>query len=307
MLDQDTTIALLTLIAEAGATVALVGDPAQLPAIGRGGVLDIAAQTSGHTYDMTEVHRFTDPTYAAGLVDNTATVTGADGLPIGAGDLIQTRRNDTSLGVANLQTWTVAHVQDEQVWARPTGASRATAASLVRPPADDVNQHAHLSYAATAYGVQGVTASASHTVLSETTSAAGVYVGMTRGRQANWQRAETTPEVTAAAHVAQTAQDGLRSLLRQHQAERDIFPRRMYGPQAARRASRAPDEQADHYRILTERAAAKLARLEALPVAEAAAHIKTVQSAAEQAKSRSQGPPEPYRPSKLGSGHNIRL
>ena len=226
MLDQDTTLALLALVTEAGATVALVGDRAQLPAIGRGGVLDIAAQTKGRAFDMTEVHRFTDPAYAAltiamrdrdtpgqvfdqlaalglirlhasedeqqehiaatladgetvtvatneeatalnqtirarrvvsGLVDDTATVTGADGLPIGAGDLIQTRRNDNALGVANRQTWTVAHIQDGAVWARPAEASRATA-SLVRLPADYVNQWAHLSYAATAYGVQGVTA-----------------------------------------------------------------------------------------------------------------------------------------------------
>jgi ATP-dependent exoDNAse (exonuclease V) alpha subunit len=65
MLDQDTAHALLTVTAEAGATVALVGDRAQLPAVGRGGVLDMAAQISGRTYDMTELHRFTDPEYAA--------------------------------------------------------------------------------------------------------------------------------------------------------------------------------------------------------------------------------------------------
>ena len=253
MLDQDTTIALLTLIAEAGATVALVGDSAQLPAVGRGGVLDIAAQTRGATYDMTEVHRFTDRAYAAltiamrdrdhpgqifdqlaaldlirlhasedeqqayiaatladeeaitvatndeaavlnqairarrvtaGLVDDTVTVTGSDRLPIGAGDFIQTRKNDNTLGVANRQTWTVQHVQNGDIWVRPTG-TRPIAASLVRLPAEYITQHAHLSYAATAYGVQGVTAPASHTVLSETTSAASVYVGMTRGRETN--------------------------------------------------------------------------------------------------------------------------
>ncbi|MEV8023281.1 AAA family ATPase [Microbacterium sp. NPDC080220] len=40
MLDQDTALALLTVADEAGATLALVGDRAQLPAAGRGGVLD---------------------------------------------------------------------------------------------------------------------------------------------------------------------------------------------------------------------------------------------------------------------------
>ena len=65
MLDQDTAHALLTVTAEAKATVALVGDRAQLPAVGRGGVLDMAAQIRGRTYDMTEFHRFTDPEYAS--------------------------------------------------------------------------------------------------------------------------------------------------------------------------------------------------------------------------------------------------
>ena len=65
MLDQDTAHALLTITQEEGATVALIGDRAQLPAVGRGGVLDMAEQIRGRTYDMTELHRFTDPDYAA--------------------------------------------------------------------------------------------------------------------------------------------------------------------------------------------------------------------------------------------------
>ena len=65
MLDQDTAHALLTVADEHGATLALVGDRAQLPAVGRGGVLDMAAQLSARTYDMTSVHRFSDPEYAA--------------------------------------------------------------------------------------------------------------------------------------------------------------------------------------------------------------------------------------------------
>ena len=48
MLDQDTARALLTIADEPGARVALVGDRHQLPAVGRGGVLDLA-------------HRWADP------------------------------------------------------------------------------------------------------------------------------------------------------------------------------------------------------------------------------------------------------
>src|SRR5690606_37648739 len=50
---------------------------------------------------------------------------------------------------------------------------------------DYVAEHAHLSYAATAYGVQGATVKGSHTILTDATSAASVYVGMTRGRNEN--------------------------------------------------------------------------------------------------------------------------
>ncbi|MCA0379267.1 MAG: AAA family ATPase [Actinobacteria bacterium] len=254
MLDQDTAIALFTVAAEAGATLALVGDRAQLPAVGRGGVLDMAAAIRGRTIDMSEVHRFTDPAYAelsvrlrdrddpgvifdqlgslglihlhtdaeslrehiaqqrgdgeavtvatndeaarlnerirdhrthTGAVDDEATATGSDGLPIGRGDLIQTRKNDTTLGVANRQLWVVQHVEsDGTVWAVEAGNKRKRE-HTVQLPAAYVTEHTHLAYASTAYGVQGVTAPGSHTILSDAMSGAAVYVGMTRGKQEN--------------------------------------------------------------------------------------------------------------------------
>ena len=254
MLDQDTAIALLTVAAEAGATAALVGDRAQLPAVGRGGVLDIAAQIRGETFDMTGLHRFTDPAYAdltlqlrdgadpAGLfdrlqemglvrlhddddalyehiaanaspddavtvatneeaselnariqaarldrgeLDHIRTVTGSDGLDIGAGDVIQARKNDSSIGVANRQTFTVQHVtEDGTVYAVENGTDRKRQ-QTVRLPAEYVEAHAHLAYASTAYGVQGTTTDTAHTVLGEGLDGAGTYVGMTRGRGQN--------------------------------------------------------------------------------------------------------------------------
>lgn len=255
MLDQDTTHALLTVTQEAGATVAVIGDRAQLPAVGRGGVLDMAVQARGHSYDMTELHRFTDPEYAEltlamrdrtdpgamfdqlaalglitlhadedtarehitthakdgevitvasndeaaevnerirtgrverGEVDDTVTATGSDGLSIGAGDLIQTRRNDSDVGVANRQQWIVRQVtEDGTVYAREVGDPAKKARRTVALPGEYVAEYAHLSYAAIAYGVQGATVDSSHTMLSEATSAAGIYVGMTRGRATN--------------------------------------------------------------------------------------------------------------------------
>ncbi len=254
MLDQDTAIALLTVCDEAGTTVALVGDRAQLAAVGRGGVLDMAAHIRGGTFDMAEVHRFTDPAYAevtvrmrdgrdpgevfdrlaalglvrlhasdeevrehiaeqrregeavtvtsndeartvnarireervaSGEVDDHRTATGSDGLPIGAGDVIQTRKNNTSIGVANRQNWIVQRVeQDGTLRVREAGNGRKRQRT-VRLPAEYVAEHAHLSYATTAYGVQGATVTSSHTILTDATSTAGVYVGMTRGREQN--------------------------------------------------------------------------------------------------------------------------
>ncbi|WP_448233405.1 MobF family relaxase [Microbacterium lacticum] len=254
MLDQDSALALFTVAAEHGATLALIGDRAQLPAVGRGGVLDMAATIRGRTVDMSEVHRFTDPTYAklsirlrgrddpaaifddlhalglirlhtdidelhehvatqrgddqavtvatndeatrlnarirdervhAEAVDDTTTTTGSDGLPVGRGDLIQTRKNDTSLGVANRQQWVVQHVEEDgTVWAVEAENGRKRDHS-VRLPAAYVAEHAHLAFASTAYGVQGVTVSVSHTILTDAMTGPAVYVGMTRGKEEN--------------------------------------------------------------------------------------------------------------------------
>ena len=66
MLDQDTARALLTIADETGARVAFVGDRHQLPAVGRGGVLDHAARWAPPEarLELETVHRFTDPEYA---------------------------------------------------------------------------------------------------------------------------------------------------------------------------------------------------------------------------------------------------
>lgn len=65
MLDQDTTRALLILADESAAKVMLVGDRHQLPAVGRGGVLDLASRYApDRLVTLDRVHRFTDPAYA---------------------------------------------------------------------------------------------------------------------------------------------------------------------------------------------------------------------------------------------------
>lgn len=253
MLDQDTALALLTIAGEHLASVALVGDRAQLAAVGRGGVLDMAAQLLPRVHSMATVHRFVDPEYAAltaqmrrgdhpeavfdrlcalglvaihecpdaqfdalarewregcamtvatndearelnarireqrvraGDVDDIRTVVASDGLSIGRGDVIQTRRNDSGVRVANRQVWVVQSVgEDGSLWAAENHAVRTR--RTVRLPAEYVAEHTHLAYAATTHGVQGMTVSESHMLVGDAMGAAGVYVGMTRGRILN--------------------------------------------------------------------------------------------------------------------------
>jgi exodeoxyribonuclease V alpha subunit len=66
MLDQDTALALTQVADETGARLVFMGDRHQLPAVGRGGVLDLAARWTPPEAVITlgAVHRFTDPAYA---------------------------------------------------------------------------------------------------------------------------------------------------------------------------------------------------------------------------------------------------
>jgi conjugative relaxase-like TrwC/TraI family protein len=66
MLDQDTALALVTIADEAKARLVLLGDRHQLPAVGRGGVLDLAVTIAPSEARLTldVIHRFEDPEYA---------------------------------------------------------------------------------------------------------------------------------------------------------------------------------------------------------------------------------------------------
>ncbi|WP_297108466.1 site-specific integrase [Tessaracoccus sp.] len=74
--------------------------------------------------------RIRDERIHAGVVDDTTTATGSDGLSIGRGDLIQTRKNRTDLGVANRQQWIVQHV--EQTVRSGCATRTATASASTR-------------------------------------------------------------------------------------------------------------------------------------------------------------------------------
>jgi ATP-dependent exoDNAse (exonuclease V) alpha subunit len=109
-----------------------------------------------------------------------------DGTQVWAGDRIATRRNHASLAastgaaVRNRQSWTVSAVGRDgalKVSDRDRGS--------VVLPADYVASHVELGWAVTDYGNQGVTADVGVCVVERTTSRAGLYVGLTRGRRRN--------------------------------------------------------------------------------------------------------------------------
>lgn len=255
MIDQDLAHALVTVANENAAPLAMIGDRAQLPAIGRGGVLDMAVAVHPRPLDLTELHRFREAGYAdltlrmrdrvepralfeqlhergnlvvhetpekaweaitadvsrraaagASVAVAVATndqaaelnalvqaahadagrtrtpgveVAGSDALTLRVGDRLMTRRNNSELGVANRDTWTVDRVH------RDGSVSVSEGAKQARLPREYVEQNTHLAYASTEYGVQGATVDYGHGVITDASSAQAVYVAATRGREQN--------------------------------------------------------------------------------------------------------------------------
>ena len=113
----------------------------------------------------------------------------ATGERIGVGDRIATRRNDSDLGVANRELWTVVGAEQGSLEVVGEAGRRTLPAAYAR-------EHVELAYATTAYGAQGSTVPTAHVLVGEHTGAASAYVGMTRGRERNVAHlvAETTDD-----------------------------------------------------------------------------------------------------------------
>jgi len=110
----------------------------------------------------------------------------ADGTRAFAGDQVATRRNDAKLRtdtgapVRNRQTWTVAEVgEDGSLTLADPKRGR------VQLPARYVGSHVELGWAVTGYGNQGDTTDHGICVVEPSSSRAGIYVAMTRGRGRN--------------------------------------------------------------------------------------------------------------------------
>lgn len=95
------------------------------------------------------------------------------------GDAVQTRRKDARTGVENRAQWVVRAIREEGI----DLAAVSDSGELRRVPHAYALEHLQLAYASTAHGVQGETADAS--IVGPDVDAAGLYVGLTRGRLHN--------------------------------------------------------------------------------------------------------------------------
>ncbi|MDX2971102.1 MobF family relaxase [Kribbella solani] len=159
-----------------------------------------------------------------GQVDDERTAwLNATGNRVGAGDLIQTRRNAWSLNgyrgnkraAFNRDEFKVLKVLDDgglQVAPLIRGTRQPVPDETMILPAPYVRDWVSLAYAATVHSSQGLTVDASHLVATQNTSVYALYVAMTRGRVANTAHV-VTQALAAEAEYGETNDAAKRSAL----------------------------------------------------------------------------------------------
>jgi exodeoxyribonuclease V alpha subunit len=125
------------------------------------------------------------------------------------GDTVQTRRNDRLTGVENRAQWIVRGIREEHVSLVSVGDS----GELSRVSTEYAREHLQLAYASTVRGVQGDTADAS--VVESGVDAAGLYVGLTRGRRYNVAIVVARTDAAARECLAESIQRGTPELTMQ--------------------------------------------------------------------------------------------
>lgn len=128
---------------------------------------------------------------------------GMDGQRILEGDVVQTRRNDHAAGVENRALWVVRRIHDAAI----DLVSTTDSGDIRTIGTDYATDHLHLAYASTVHGIQGETTDVA--IVGPDVDAAGLYVGMTRGRLHNEAIAIPRPGQTAVDVVAATMMRGL--------------------------------------------------------------------------------------------------
>ncbi|MEV5068710.1 AAA family ATPase [Microbacterium sp. LMI12-1-1.1] len=125
------------------------------------------------------------------------------------GDTVQTRRNDRLTGVENRAQWIVRGFRDEYL----SLVSVSDSGEVARVSTEYAREHLQLAYASTVHGVQGDTADAS--VVGPDVDAAGLYVGLTRGRLSNIAIVVARTDAAARECLAESMQRGTPELTMQ--------------------------------------------------------------------------------------------
>lgn len=128
---------------------------------------------------------------------------GRDEQRILEGDIVQTRRNDRAAGVENRAHWIVTRITAEGI----DLASAADARDLRTVSHQYAAEAVHLAYASTVHGIQGETTDAA--IVGPGVDAAGLYVGMTRGRHHNHAVVVAHTDSAAREQLANSMQRGL--------------------------------------------------------------------------------------------------
>jgi hypothetical protein len=130
-------------------------------------------------------------------------VLGAQDQRILVDDIVQTRRNDRATGVENRALWKVADATRKSIRLVSLSDPRDSR-NITRDYAGD---HLQLAYASTVHGIQGETTDAA--IVGPDVDAAGLYVGMTRGRLHNEAVVIAPTQNAARARLAAAMRRGL--------------------------------------------------------------------------------------------------
>jgi hypothetical protein len=141
-----------------------------------------------------------------GELDATILALGMGEQRILVGDTVQTRRNDPRTGVENRAQWVVREIRDDAV----TLTSASDSGALHGVSREYALEHLQLAYASTVHGIQGETMDAA--VVGPDVDAAGLYVGLTRGRHQNVAITVARTDEEAIAQVGATMTRGTTEL-----------------------------------------------------------------------------------------------
>ncbi|WP_181059400.1 AAA family ATPase [Pseudoclavibacter sp. AY1H1] len=126
-----------------------------------------------------------------------------DGAVIYAGDVVQTRQNDSDQNVENRQVWTV---RKKTLTGKLLLESVDQKGLTTTVDADYAADRLALAYASTIHGIQGETVHGS--IVGPGVDAAGLYVGLTRGKRVNEAFLVASDDATAERQLVESLRRG---------------------------------------------------------------------------------------------------